>query len=150
MVCFWFLSLHVFIAKTFTLTFCRCSLMTANEPWSGHYELTSPLWVTAHTTQFAQPGWFYLRTVGHLQNGGSYVALTDGKDNLSIVIETMTHDQSICIRPPLPEFTVTEQTASFRMGGSFKGRINKLNMWHSQLGPSANDNQVFIYKGNFC
>lgn len=43
----------------------------------------------AHTTQFVQPGWSYLQTVGHLAAGGSYVALTDGQGNLTIVIETM-------------------------------------------------------------
>jgi len=121
--------------------------MTANEPWSGHYELPSPLWITAHTTQFTQPGWSYLRTVGHLQGGGSFVALTDGKGNLTIVIETMTHDSSICIRPPLPAYTVQEQTAVFVPGGSFKGKVAKLNMWHTQLGPTTTDNNVFVNKG---
>lgn len=43
----------------------------------------------AHTAQFIQPGWFYLQTVGNLTHGGSYVALTDRKGNLTIVIETM-------------------------------------------------------------
>lgn len=45
--------------------------------------------IAAHTTQFTQPGWSYLQTVGHLVGGGSYVALTDGRGNLTIVIETM-------------------------------------------------------------
>lgn len=45
----------------------------------------------AHHTQFTQPGWTYLQTVGHLSQGGSYVALTDGKGNLTIVIETMVN-----------------------------------------------------------
>ena len=121
--------------------------MTANEPWSGHYELTTPLWVTAHTTQFTQPGWSYLRTVGHLQSGGSYVALTDGMGSLTIVIETMSHNNSICIRPPLPSYTVNEQLATFVLDGSFKGKISKLNMWQTQLGPSSTDKDVFVYKG---
>lgn len=49
----------------------------------------------AHTTQFTQPGWTYLQTVGHLAQGGSYVALTDGKGNLTIVIETMASSLSM-------------------------------------------------------
>lgn len=45
--------------------------------------------LTAHSTQFTQPGWTYLQTVGHFAQGGSYVALTDGYGNLTVVIETM-------------------------------------------------------------
>ena len=29
----------------------------ADSPWSGHYEIHPALWIIAHTTQFAQPGW---------------------------------------------------------------------------------------------
>uniref|UniRef100_A0A3B3DSA9 Galactocerebrosidase n=1 Tax=Oryzias melastigma TaxID=30732 RepID=A0A3B3DSA9_ORYME len=101
------------------LPFGRCGLMTAQEPWSGNYVVSHPIWITAHTTQFTQPGWTYLQTVGHLAKGGSYVALTDGKGNLTVVIETMTHDHSVCIRPPLPAFNLTSQTATFNLQGSF-------------------------------
>jgi len=45
--------------------------------------------VSAHTTQFAQPGWSYLQVDGRLEGGGSFVALTDGLGNLTIIIETM-------------------------------------------------------------
>ncbi|EPY76496.1 Galactocerebrosidase-like protein [Camelus ferus] len=71
------------------LPYGRCGLMTAQEPWSGHYAVEAPIWISAHTTQFTQPGWYYLKTVGHLEKGGSYVALTDGLGNLTIIIETM-------------------------------------------------------------
>uniref|UniRef100_A0A8C4GWG8 Galactocerebrosidase n=1 Tax=Dicentrarchus labrax TaxID=13489 RepID=A0A8C4GWG8_DICLA len=101
------------------LPFGRDGLMTAEEPWSGNYVVESPIWITAHTTQFTQPGWTYLQTVGHLAQGGSYVALTDGTGNLTVVIETMTHDHSVCIRPPLPPFNVTSQNATFQLQGSF-------------------------------
>lgn len=43
----------------------------------------------AHTTQFTEPGWTYLQTVGHFTHGGSYVALTDERGNLTIITETM-------------------------------------------------------------
>ena len=35
-------------------------ILTAAEPWSGYYDTTNVglIWASAHTTQFAQPGWF--------------------------------------------------------------------------------------------
>ncbi len=66
-------------------------LMYANTPWSGYYNVQSAIWVTAHTTQFAQPGWKYLeKSCGELPERGDYVTLksTDGKD-WSIVLQTI-------------------------------------------------------------
>ncbi len=66
-------------------------LMRANTPWSGHYEVLPMIWVTAHTTQFAQPGWQYIDSAcGFLGSGGSHVTLKSpsGKD-YSVVIETV-------------------------------------------------------------
>lgn len=66
-------------------------LMLANQPWSGHYEVKPAIWVTAHTTQFIEPGWRYLagEACSLLPGGGSQVAAVspDGRQ-LSIVIET--------------------------------------------------------------
>nr|XP_033808926.1 galactocerebrosidase isoform X2 [Geotrypetes seraphini] len=114
------------------LPFGRNGLMTAQEPWSGHYTVECPIWITAHTTQFTQPGWHYLQTVGHLEKGGSYVALTDGKGNLTIIIETMSHNHSACIRPPLPSFTVSPQNATFYVNGPFS-QLSALQVWYSKL-----------------
>ncbi|XP_038630677.1 galactocerebrosidase isoform X1 [Scyliorhinus canicula] len=124
------------------LPFGRDGLMTADEPWSGHYEVQSPIWITAHTTQFTQPGWHYLKTVGHLQKGGSYVALTDGKGNITIIVETMTHDHSICIRPTLPTFNVSQQNVTFMLQGSFK-HIETLKVWHSKFDFFKNSSNFF-------
>lgn len=66
-------------------------LMYANAPWSGHYDVQGAVWATAHTTQFAQPGWQYLdSSSGYLPEKGTYVALRspDGK-NWSVVLETI-------------------------------------------------------------
>jgi len=65
-------------------------LMRANTPWSGHYELQPALWVTAHTTQFARPGWRYLDSACLLLPGtGSVVALqAPGGTDYSIIIES--------------------------------------------------------------
>lgn len=66
-------------------------LMYANTPWSGHYTVQSAIWVTAHTTQFAQPGWQYLdQSSGYLPAGGSYVTLkSPDEKNWSTVLETI-------------------------------------------------------------
>jgi len=66
-------------------------LMYANTPWSGHYEVQGAIWATAHTTQFAQPGWQYLeKSCGYLPEKGDYVALksTDGS-NWSVILQTI-------------------------------------------------------------
>ena len=66
-------------------------LMYANTPWSGYYDVQSTIWVTAHTTQFAQPGWQYLDTgSGKLKGKGTFVSLrsTNGRD-WSTVLETI-------------------------------------------------------------
>uniref|UniRef100_A0AAY4AZB8 Galactocerebrosidase n=1 Tax=Denticeps clupeoides TaxID=299321 RepID=A0AAY4AZB8_9TELE len=87
------------------LSFGRDGLMTAEQPWSGNYVVESPIWITAHTTQFAQPGWRYLQTVGNFTHGGSYVALTDGKGNLTVIIETMVIPRSLRMHPSCAEIT---------------------------------------------
>lgn len=124
------------------LSFGRDGLMTAEEPWSGHYIVESPIWMTAHTTQFTQPGWFYLQTVGKLNHGGSYVALTDRKGNLTIIIETMTHEHSQCIRPPLPHFDVSPQIATFELKGSF-AHLADLQVWYSKLDFKSGNGTLF-------
>jgi hypothetical protein len=65
-------------------------LMYANTPWSGHYEVQSAVWVTAHTTQFAQPGWTYIDSAcGYLAGKGSYVTLKSSSVDYSIIVETV-------------------------------------------------------------
>uniref|UniRef100_A0A8C1T0J6 Galactocerebrosidase n=1 Tax=Cyprinus carpio TaxID=7962 RepID=A0A8C1T0J6_CYPCA len=137
------------------LSFGGDGLMTADEPWSGHYVVESPIWMTAHTTQFTQPGWFYLQTVGNLTHGGSYVALTDRKGNLTIVIQTMTHSHSQCIRPPLPHFDVSPQKATFQLKGSF-AHLTDLQVWYSKLDFKTKNDTLFqrsspikVYNGSF-
>ena len=59
----------------------------ANKPWCGSFEPYSAVWASAHTTWFTKPNlWRYVGG-GHLARGGSWVALTDGKGGLTIVIE---------------------------------------------------------------
>jgi O-glycosyl hydrolase len=77
-------------------------LMYANSPWSGHYTVQGAVWATAHTTQFAQPGWQYLDSAcGDLPGKGSYVSLhSPGKRDWSVVLETIdaTRPQRVSFR----------------------------------------------------
>ncbi|CAG5119299.1 unnamed protein product [Candidula unifasciata] len=119
-----------------SLPWDRTSLMTAREPWSGNYIVESPVWMSAHTTQFTEPGWKYLshgHGVGMLNSGGSYVTIVSPDlQNLTIVLEAMSHDHSVCIRPNLPPYTVKEQNVTFVFTGSF-ANITKLYVWQSIL-----------------
>ena len=67
----------------------NAGLMRAKTPWSGRYDIMSPLWVVAHTTQFARPGWRYIDAASaRLPEGGSHVALHDGA-RWSVIVETI-------------------------------------------------------------
>ncbi|HEX3627877.1 MAG TPA: lamin tail domain-containing protein [Verrucomicrobiae bacterium] len=78
-------------------------LMRANTPWSGNYYVAPAIWATAHTTQFAAPGWNYLEggASALLPGGGSVVTLVStNQSDYSIVLETSdaTAAQSIIFR----------------------------------------------------
>lgn len=74
-------------------------LMYANTPWSGAYKVQSTIWVTAHTTQFAEPGWQYLdRSSQRLPEGGSLVTLASpDRRDWSVVVETIDAKQPLAL-----------------------------------------------------
>ncbi|GFO19229.1 galactocerebrosidase [Plakobranchus ocellatus] len=131
------------------LPYFSSGLMTAAQPWSGHYNVSTPIWVSAHTTQFVSIGWKYFMHgsgVGKLPRGGSYVSLTNkAKNQLTIVIETMTHNHSKCVRPPLPPYEVSPQNITIVLKGSFTS-ISRLNVWYSKLGFDGAEDQMFQRK----
>lgn len=66
------------------------SLLTAAEPWSNHYELNPTLYIMAHWTQFAEPGWNYLAPGagggrGSLPGGGMYLTLLNTHTPANVV-----------------------------------------------------------------
>ena len=70
-------------------------LMLANEPWSGYYEVSPPIWTSAQWNQFATPGWRFLSvpsgSSGLLPGGGTYVSLVapgGAAGGLTIILET--------------------------------------------------------------
>jgi galactosylceramidase len=124
-------------------------LMSAYYPWNGHYDVRSPIWGSAHTTQFTQPGWYYLKInsgAGHLASGGSYVSFVNQQTKaLTIVIEKMSHDHSVCIRPALPAYNTSAENATFYLKGSFAS-ITKLSLWYTHHNYDNQDASIFFQK----
>jgi galactosylceramidase len=62
-------------------------VIAAAHPWSGHYEIDNGLWVTAHFTQFIEPGWVYLDSGCSSGADNSYLTLKNpGTDDVTIII----------------------------------------------------------------
>ncbi|EDQ92718.1 uncharacterized protein MONBRDRAFT_566, partial [Monosiga brevicollis MX1] len=129
----------------------RCGVAVANEPWSGHYEITSPTWALAHTAQFAPIGWRYAAHgfgVGMLFQGGSYVTrVSPDRRDISIVVEKMSHDDSNCARGSNPPYDVSAENVTFILNGSFAG-ITSLNVWYSNLTDGNDSQQLFVHRGS--
>ncbi|MGK4579571.1 ricin-type beta-trefoil lectin domain protein [Kitasatospora sp. HPMI-4] len=123
-----FINWPVIAALYPNLYFSTDGMSIADQPWSGHYTIGKTTWVTAHTAQFAKPGWHYIDSAGGYLGGartnGSYVTLksTNNRD-YSTVIETMdaTAAQSAA-------FTVT--------GGLSTGRVH---VWSTDLNSTDPD-----------
>ena len=92
-------------------------LMYANTPWSGNYNVQGTIWATAHTTQFAQPGWQYLDSAsGYLPEKGSYVSLrSPDKKDWSVILETIDAQHP--------------QTVSFRLAGGLAAGV--VHLWET-------------------
>jgi galactosylceramidase len=131
------------------LKFAGTGMLRAVEPWSGFYEIGQVLWAAAHWGQFTESGWFFLQHgtgVGLLDNGGSYVALTDSTgQQLTIIVETMKRDSSQCAWSSSPFYNTTKQTATFQLDNSF-AHITQLFVFFSDFNTYDVD-QAFIYKG---
>eukprot|EP00730_Choanoeca_flexa_P007258 TRINITY_DN12302_c0_g5_i1.p1 TRINITY_DN12302_c0_g5~~TRINITY_DN12302_c0_g5_i1.p1 ORF type:complete len:844 (+),score=126.15 TRINITY_DN12302_c0_g5_i1:279-2810(+) len=112
------------------------SMFNAAEPWSGHYTVLSPVWASAHTTQFTERGWKLLvhgQGAGFLPKGGSYITYVspDGRD-FSIVIETMLLNASECIRNnPTKAWNVSPQNITFELVDL--PTVSSLSVWRSVL-----------------
>ena len=100
-------------------------LLPANRPWDGSYEITSPTWALAHTSQFTPVGWQYAKHgfgVTMLEHGGSMVTrVSPDKKDFSVVIEKMSSKNSTCARgsnpssdPEEEDVVLTPRAASLR------------------------------------
>ena len=152
----------------------RAGLMNALTPWSGGYGTLNVdgswtagpmIWATAHTTQFAQPGWVYLPQQssvspasgsgsGFLVGGGSFVTLVDygssassqqqgtGSLNVTIVVEKMSFNRSACVRPgPVNTTEPVAELATFTLSGSLAA-VTSLYVWHTHWAAYDGDKTV--------
>lgn len=115
------------------LPFSGDGLMLADQPWSGSYEVGLSIWVTGHTTQFAQPGWQYLDgACGYFapedHKAGSHVVLRspDGQD-FSLIVETVDAKKPV--------------TATFEIKGKLKQ--TPLHIWKTIVATDKS-NQWFL------
>ena len=101
------------------------SILTAAEPWSGHYELNPQIHAMAHHTQFAAPGWTYV-------SGSGQGSLPDGT---LYTTRVNTHTPASEL-----EFSMTILTASgaspsagFVIGGLAPGKLlpSALHVWQT-------------------
>jgi hypothetical protein len=130
--------------------FAGNGLMSASQPWSGHYSggdgtgnataapsLDGPLWTTAHTTQFTAPGWRYLTVnsggSGFLPasvGGGSYVTLVPaaGTADVTIVLEKFAGP---CKCAPNGTNTTADGVVAFATAGGLPGPGATLQVWRT-------------------
>ena len=112
------------------LPYPTVGLMVAAEPWSGNYSVGQSLWVTAHVTQFTEPGWTFVDTsngyIGGDRLNGSYVSLRspDGTD-ASTIIETST--------------AISASAVEFNASGALSGK--QLHVWATNLNDTGGANQ---------
>ena len=103
-------------------------------------------WAVAHTTQFTAPGWRLLkvgRGSGQLAHGGTYVGYAGGgaagdRGNLTIVIEKMDRNESLCERGGGLTAVTEAENATFTLPPSLfgSGVAPELQLWVSHFGSS--------------
>jgi galactosylceramidase len=139
--------------------FYATSLMTADQPWSGHYgdddegrSAFPVVWANAHITQFTQIGWKYLAVgqgSGELPHGGYFTTIADdtavggdgGAGDFTLLVVKISYDHAACIRPALPSYlaNVTEEEVTFVLDASMGANFTELNCFKSnfQDGPGS-------------
>ncbi len=76
------------------VTYCHKQLITANEPWSGHYELDAGYYMALHFSRFLRPGWAVLPNASHCngEKGGDGHALVHTTKSFLSLADPATGD----------------------------------------------------------
>jgi hypothetical protein len=111
-------------------------LITASQPWAGHYTVNAMTWAIAQVSQFTEPGWGYIDGasgyLGGKQANGSYVTLkSPGNTSWSTIAETTT--------------TSAPQNAHFTVTGGLPG--STVRVWRTAPG-STNPANWFVRRPN--
>ena len=140
-----------------SLPYFGASLMNAGQPWSGHYDVMTPVWATAHHTQFAQPGWTYLSRsngVGHLPGGGTYVKYVSpggrAPRDWTIVLEKIRAQTGPCLRDDYTNNAMVPDKVVFTVGDGLKNAAGTMvQVWTSDWskGKYVQDSDLFQFAG---
>ena len=109
----------------------NAGLVTADQPWSGSYNVNELTWATAQTTQFTRPGWRYVNgAAAAIGNSGSYVAYESPRGHdWSLVAENTSHFAGQAIGPRTIHVRLTGDLATGVV------RVWATNLWSAD--PSA-------------
>jgi len=145
---------HLVNAAYPTVSFWNEGIISASQPWSGHFVAAPTVWASAHTTQFTTPGesWYLPqgKGAGALQGGGSYVSFSNAaRSLLTIVIESAgaavaPFCDSNCNGVCALSAATANQTATFALANLKLKTGASLALWRTKLGAAVyNEAQVF-------
>ena len=134
------------VSAALPAVYAGAGLLLADEPWSGHFQgglggpaatLDGPLFITAHTTQFVEPGWLYLHVPGGgsgllpaALGNGSYVTLVPpdrSKSGFTLIVEKLAGDCLNCAT----NHSTAGAVLTFATAGGLAGPGSALQLWRS-------------------
>jgi Glycosyl hydrolase family 59 len=143
-----FLEWPVLDAMPAGLPYENRGLVTADQPWSGSYQVNALTWATAQLTQFAAPPrpgsrvvWKYVSSASGLLGGrapnGSYVSLVRSRGGPATGWSTMIEATTAS----------TTQRASFHITGGSRLARQTVHVWASNFDPnSGGPRQWFVHQ----
>jgi len=109
-------------------------LMSAMEPWSGHWDVSPPIWTSAQWCQFTQPGWRFLSvpsgSSGLLPGGGTYVSLVapgGPSAGFTLILETFGKLSARCAGAS----AAAPQSLVFALAGGLPAPGARLFVWQT-------------------